>query len=145
MDSLTFHKGTTSILPTLLHPGSLFPPSINLTQPDTHPHLDAICAPYHLHQSPSQAISAKSVYKVHYKKDQKEERKSIIKHTLHQKQHTGTHFTPYHQLRTPPNLLQVHPILPLQVQPAPYLKVHLPRNFQSPLLRGYITYPIILR
>jgi len=40
MDSLTFHRSTTSILFTPLRSGSPFSPSINLTQPDTHLHLD---------------------------------------------------------------------------------------------------------
>jgi len=70
-----------------LHSDSLFSPSINWTQPDTHPHLDAISTPYHLHDSPSQAISTKSVYEVHFKKKQEEERKSIIKRTVHQREH----------------------------------------------------------
>jgi len=133
MDSLTFHRSTKSILSTLLRPGSLFPPSINWTQPDPHPHLDAISAPYHLHQSPSQAISTKSVYEVHFKKEKEKERKSIIKHTFHQKERHRAHITPYHQSRTPLSLLQAHPTLPLQVQPALYLNVHLPQNFQNPL------------
>jgi len=121
------------MLSTPLRSGSLFSPSINWTQLDTHPHLDAISAPYHLHQSPLQAISTKSVYEVHFKKEQEEERKSIIEHTFHQKEHHRAHISPYHQSRTPPSLLQAYPTLPLQVQLAPYLNVHLPPSFQSPL------------
>jgi len=71
------------MLSTPLHSGSLFPPLINWTQPDTHPHLDARSAPYHLHQSASQAISTKSVYEVHVKKEKEEERTSIIECTYH--------------------------------------------------------------
>jgi len=33
-------------------------PWMNWTQPDTHPHLDAASAPYHLHESQSQAIGS---------------------------------------------------------------------------------------
>ena len=46
------------MLSTCLRSGSHFSPSINWTQPGTHPHLDAASAPYHLHQSPSQAIGS---------------------------------------------------------------------------------------
>jgi hypothetical protein len=122
-----------SMLSTPLHSGSLFSPSIIWTQLDTHLHLDAISAPYHLHQSPSKAISTNSVYEVHFKKEQEEERKSIIEHTFHQKEYHQAHISPYHQSRTPPSLVQAHPTLPLQVQPATYLNVHLPPNFRSPL------------
>jgi len=133
MDSLTFHRTTKSVLSALLRSGSLFPPSINWTQPDTHPHLDAISAPFHLHQSPSQATSTKSVYEVRVKKEQEEERKSIIECIFHRNEYHRAHSSPYHLSRTSPSLHQAHPTPPLHVLPVPYLNVHLPPNFQSQL------------
>jgi len=97
MDSLTFHRSTKSMISTPLHSGSLFPPSINWTQPNTHSHLDEISAPYHLHQSLSQAISTKSVYEVHFKKEKEEERISIIEHTYHRTINRTLH-RDYHKL-----------------------------------------------
>ena len=57
----------------------------------------------------------------------------IIECIFHQKLYHRAHISPYHLLRTSPSLLQAHPTPSLQGQTAPYLNVHLPPSFQSPL------------
>ena len=148
MDSLTFHRSAKSMLFTPLHSGFLFSPSINWTQPDTHPHLDALSAPYHLHQPPSQAIGSMisisylpqlhspQQYQVCPRSPLQEQEREKEHHQAHispyhnrahiSPYHHRAHTPPYHQSRTPPSLLQAHSTPPLQVQPAPYLKVHRP-------------------
>jgi len=98
------------MLSTRLRFGSPFSP-INWTQPDTHPHLHAASAQYHLRELPSQAIGSmisihissncthfnKYVYEVHFKKEKEEERKSIIECTYHRTINHALH-RDYHKL-----------------------------------------------
>ena len=102
-----FHRSTKSMLSTPLHSGCLFSPSINWTQPDTHPHLDT--------------------YQVCLQSPLREGARGF------EKEHQRAYISPYHQSRSPPSLLQADSTPHLEVQPAPYLNVHRPPNFQSPL------------
>ena len=111
IDSLMLHRGTKSQLPAYLRSGSYFSPSINWTQPGTHPHLATGSAPYHFDQTPSQGIrsltsishpshctyfdSTKHVYKVQFKKPHDMEQESIIEHTYH---HTIIERTIHHAI-----------------------------------------------
>ena len=112
MDSLTFHRSTKSMLSTRLRSGSRFSPSINWTQPGTHPHLDAASAPYHLHQSPSQAIgsmtSISNLQQLHALRQYQACLRSPLRERKRDNEHHRVHILPYHQSRTPPRLIQVH-------------------------------------
>jgi len=161
MDSLTFHWSTKSMLSTRLRSSSHFCPSINWAQPGTYPHLDTASAPYHLHQSPSQAI--RSMTSVSYlpqlhslrqyqsslrsplsegeRRREKEHHRVHIPPYHHQAHispdHHRAHISPYHQSHTPPSLLlQAYFTPPLQVQPAPSHKVHLPPYLSQRPLRS---------
>jgi len=83
----------------------------------------------HHHRQPVPRVSTKSAST----SSERKREKSIIECIFHQKEYHRAHISPYHLSRTPPSLLQAHPTLPLQVQTAPYLNVHLPPSFQSPL------------
>jgi len=86
------------MLSSPLHSGSLFHLSIKWTQQEPLPHLDAISAPYHLHQSPSQAIG--SMISISYLQQLHSLRQICLRSPLQEgergreKEHHGAHIRP---------------------------------------------------
>jgi len=117
-----------------------FTPSINWTQPDRHPHLNAAFAVYHLH--PLQLLAFRSTISLLYLQQLYSHHQVCLQSTPQTgeqgrvKDYYQAHIPLYHQLRTHSRLQQAHITLPLPVQPAPYLNVHLPSTFKSQL-RGH--------